>query len=58
MEICKFFSLCVSDVAKGADSCRMKFKNKRDNVKAKHATFRELQGIDPLDYLAKCVFTM
>ena len=32
---------------------RMRFKQKRDDVKALHATMKELQGIDPLDYLAK-----
>lgn len=32
---------------------RMKFKKRQDNVKALHATMRELQGIDPLDYLAR-----
>ena len=31
----------------------MRFKKKRDDVKALHATMKELQGIDPLDYLAK-----
>jgi len=31
----------------------MRFKRKKDNVKAIHATLQELQGIDPLDYLAK-----
>ena len=32
----------------------MKFRSKRrDNVKALKATLKELQGIDPLDYLAK-----
>lgn len=33
----------------------MRFKKKRDDVKALHATMKELQGIDPLDYLARCV---
>lgn len=33
----------------------MRFKKKRDDVKALHATMKELQGIDPLDYLAKYV---
>ena len=32
---------------------RRKFKRKRDDVKALHATMKELQGIDPLDYLAR-----
>ena len=32
---------------------RMRFKKKRDDVKALHATMKELQGIDPLDYLAR-----
>ncbi len=32
---------------------RMRFKRKKDEVKALHATLQELQGIDPLDYLAK-----
>ena len=36
---------------------RMRFKKKRDDVKALHATMKELQGIDPLDYLAKFVLT-
>lgn len=36
-----------------ADVHRRKFKHKRDDVKALHATMKELQGIDPLDYLAK-----
>jgi len=31
----------------------MKYKRKKDDVKALHATLKELQGIDPLDYLAK-----
>lgn len=32
----------------------MRFRSKRrDNVKALQCTLRELQGIDPLDYLAK-----
>jgi hypothetical protein len=31
----------------------MRFKSKRDNVKAKECTLKELEGIDPLDYLAK-----
>ncbi len=36
--------------------CRIKFqRKKRDNVKALQATLKELQGIDPLDYLAKSV---
>lgn len=35
----------------------MRFKKKRDDVKALHATMKELQGIDPLDYLAKFVLT-
>ena len=34
---------------------RMRFRKKRDDVKAIHATMKELQGIDPLDYLAKLV---
>lgn len=34
---------------------RMRFKKKRDDVKALHATMKELQGIDPLDYLARFV---
>ena len=32
---------------------RMRFKRKTNDVKAIHATLKELQGIDPLDYLAK-----
>ena len=32
---------------------RMKFKKRQDDVKALQATLKELQGIDPLDYLAK-----
>lgn len=32
---------------------RRKFKRKRDDVKALHATMKELRGIDPLDYLAR-----
>ena len=31
----------------------MRFRRKRDNVKALDCTMKELQGIDPLDYLAK-----
>ena len=31
----------------------MRFKRKKDNVKAIQATLQELQGIDPLDYLAR-----
>ena len=31
----------------------MRFRSKRDNVKALQCTLKELQGIDPLDYLAK-----
>ena len=34
-------------------SVRMRFKRKRDDVKALHATLKDLQGIDPLDYLAR-----
>ena len=37
---------------------RMRFKRKRDDVKALHATLKELQGIDPLDYLARYVLTV
>ena len=40
----------------GVNGCvvySMMFKRKKDNVKALHATLKELQGIDPLDYLAK-----
>ena len=34
-------------------SLSMRFRNKRDDVKALKATLKELQDIDPLDYLAK-----
>ena len=52
MGTCKY-DVMSDDKMMGEGNCSMKFKRKKENVKAIHATLKELQGIDPLDYLAR-----